>query len=80
MASFTLTFASSTLAEPVKIRCDAYAQEGPMFTFFNFGLDRDSIDSWSERVASFRTKDVRSIVSQRTLNGAVDYVPVLVAC
>ena len=80
MASFTLTFASSTLAEPVEIHCDAYAQEGPMLTFFNFGMDRDSIDSWSERVASFRTRDVRSIVGQQSLVGEVDHVPVLVAC
>ncbi len=80
MASFTLTFASSSLADPVEIHCDAYAQEGPMLTFFNFGLDRDSIDSWSERVASFRTKDVRSIVGQQPLAGALDHVPVLVAC
>lgn len=80
MASFTLTFASSNPADPVEIHCDAFAQEGPMLTFFNFGLDRDSIDSWSERVASFRTKDVRSIVSHQSISGALAQVPVLVAC
>lgn len=34
---------------------DAYQQEGPMTTFFRRGDGRDVIDSWSTRVASFRT-------------------------
>lgn len=37
---------------------DAYQQEGPMTTFFRCGHGRDVIDSWSTRVASFRTNDI----------------------
>lgn len=37
---------------------DAYQQEGPMTTFFRRGDGRDVIDSWSTRVASFRTADL----------------------
>jgi len=40
---------------------DAYQQEGPMTTFFRCGTGRDVIDSWSTRVASFRTADLRVI-------------------
>jgi hypothetical protein len=34
---------------------DAYQQEGPMTTFFRRG------DSWSTRVASFRTADLLAV-------------------
>ena len=37
---------------------DAYQQEGPMTTFFRRAHGRDVIDSWSTRVASFRTADL----------------------
>lgn len=37
---------------------DAYQQEGPMTTFFRRGAGRDVIDSWSTRMASFRTADL----------------------
>jgi hypothetical protein len=37
---------------------DAYQQEGPMTTFFRRGDGRDVIDSWSVRMASFRTADL----------------------
>jgi hypothetical protein len=37
---------------------DAYQQEGPMTTFFRRGDGREVIDSWSTRVASFRTADL----------------------
>jgi len=40
---------------------DAYQQEGPMTTFFRRGDGRDVIDSWSTRVASFRTADLRMV-------------------
>jgi hypothetical protein len=40
---------------------DAYQQEGPMTTFFRRGDGRDVIDSWSVRVASFRTTDLRIV-------------------
>jgi hypothetical protein len=37
---------------------DAYQQEGPMTTFFRRGDGRNVIDSWSTRVASYRTTDL----------------------
>jgi hypothetical protein len=40
---------------------DAYQQEGPMTTFFRRGDGRAVIDSWSTRVASFRTADLMVI-------------------
>lgn len=48
---------------------DAYQQEGPMTTFFRRGDGRDVIDSWSTRVASFRTADL--LVVRRHEEGAV---------
>jgi hypothetical protein len=40
---------------------DAYQQEGPMTTFFRCNEGRGVIDSWSTRVASIRTADLRMI-------------------
>jgi hypothetical protein len=40
---------------------DAYQQEGPMTTFFRSHEGRGVIDSWSTRVASIRTADLRMI-------------------
>jgi hypothetical protein len=40
---------------------DAYQQEGPMTTFFRRGDGRAVIDSWSTRVASFRTADLMAV-------------------
>jgi hypothetical protein len=40
---------------------DAYQQEGPMTTFFRQGDGRDVIDSWSTRMASFRTADLLAV-------------------
>ncbi len=37
---------------------DAYQQEGPMTTFFQTGSGRDVVDTWSTRLASFRTSEV----------------------
>jgi hypothetical protein len=37
---------------------DAYQQEGPMTTFFRRGHGREVIDSWSMRMASYRTADI----------------------
>ncbi|HZA78618.1 MAG TPA: hypothetical protein VE623_19740 [Acidimicrobiales bacterium] len=42
-------------------RADAYQQEGPMTTFFRRGDGREVIDSWSTRVASFRTADLLAV-------------------
>ncbi len=40
---------------------DAYQQEGPMTTFFALRDDRHVIDSWSVRLASYRTADISAI-------------------
>ena len=40
---------------------DAYQQEGPMTTFFAFQENRRVIDSWSVRMASYRTADICAI-------------------
>lgn len=41
---------------------NAYVQEGPLTTFFHSGRSRAAIDSWAERVASFKTTDIRRII------------------
>jgi hypothetical protein len=58
MASFEVTFADRTV---IVDDVDSYAPEGPMTTFFVAGSGRGVLDSWSVRVASFRTVDVVSI-------------------
>ncbi len=40
---------------------DAYQQEGPLTTFFAFTNQREIIDSWSVRLASYRTADITAI-------------------
>src|SRR5438067_74794 len=40
-------------------RASDYVQEGPLTTFFSSARRRSTIDSLSERVASFRTADIR---------------------
>ena len=49
---------------------DAYQQEGPMTTFFRRGDGRDVIDSWSTRVASFRTADLLVVRRHEAAAGA----------
>jgi hypothetical protein len=44
------------------VGANAYQPEGPMTTFFATGSARGTIDSWSVRVASYRTTDIVSIV------------------
>jgi hypothetical protein len=59
MHSFEVTFATgeTTLVEGA----DAYQPEGPLTTFFATGSSRQTIDSWSVRVASYRTADIVSV-------------------
>ena len=40
---------------------DTYQQEGPLTTFFRTDAGRRIIDSWSTRLASFRTAEIRRI-------------------
>ncbi len=52
------------------IGANAYQPEGPMTTFFATGSSRGTIDSWSVRIASYRTNDIVSI--QRSLPTPAD--------
>ncbi len=40
---------------------DAYQQEGQMTTFFCTGSGRQVVDTWSTRLASFRTAEIIAI-------------------
>ena len=40
---------------------DAYQQEGQMTTFFRTGSGRQVVDTWSTRMASFRTSEIIAI-------------------
>ena len=60
MSNFTVKLTDSTTAGVANADC--YTQEGPMTTFFAFGENRATVDSWSRRVASFRTTDITSVV------------------
>jgi len=57
---------------------DAYQQEGPMTTFFRTAGQRRTVDSWSVRVASFRTADiliVRRVEDSAGLGDGIEAVP-----
>ena len=56
---------------------DAYQQEGPMTTFFRRGDGRDVIDSWSTRMASFRTADLMVVRRRDSLAAVAGNVHVL---
>ncbi len=43
------------------VGADAYQQEGTLTTFFAIEGDRQVIDSWSRRIASFRTVEIAAI-------------------
>lgn len=59
MARFTITLADDRTE--IIDHADAYQQEGPLTTFFAFSAGREVIDSWSSRLASFRTADVMAV-------------------
>ena len=56
---YDVTLTDGTQTE---VRASGYVQEGPLTTFFSSARRRSTIDSLSERVASFRTADIRRIV------------------
>ena len=53
---------------------DAYQQEGQMTTFFQHGAGRQVIDTWSTRLASFRTTEILAI---RRVEAAAELAPAL---
>ncbi len=58
METFTIALADGSTAQ---LSCDAYQQEGSLTTFFSVDSGRQVIDSWSVRLASYRTNDIVSI-------------------
>ena len=54
---------------------DAYQQEGPMTTFFLRADGRDVIDSWSTRMASFRTADLVAVRRREAVVAAAATAP-----
>ncbi len=71
MARFTVSLTDQT-TELIP-GADAYKQEGSMTTFFALAEGRETIDSWSRRVASYRTAD---IVAVRTRAEAINAEPI----
>lgn len=65
VASFEVTLKDRTIE--VVEHADAYQQEGPMTTFFATASDRQVVDCWSTRLASFRTSEILIV---RRLTGA----------
>lgn len=59
MTAFSVQFADDRTEHIDDV--DAYQQEGPLTTFFQTGSQRRIIDSWSTRVASFRTADIVTV-------------------
>lgn len=64
MASYEVTLQDGT-SERIDA-ADAYRQEGPMTTFFRTDGDRQVVDCWSTRLASFRTSDLVIIRRRET--------------
>lgn len=64
MASYEVTLKDGT-SERIE-DADAYRQEGPMTTFFQHDGDRQVVDCWSTRLASFRTTEIMIIRRRET--------------
>lgn len=62
MARFTVSLTDQT-TELIP-GADAYKQEGSMTTFFALAEGRETIDSWSSRIASYRTADIVAVRSR----------------
>lgn len=56
MSSYQVTLKDRTM-ERIE-GADAYQQEGQMTTFFCTASGRNVVDTWSTRIASFRTSEV----------------------
>jgi hypothetical protein len=59
MSSYRITLQDRSTEEIEDV--DAYQQEGQMTTFFRTGSDRQVVDTWSTRMASFRTSEILAI-------------------
>lgn len=59
MSSYRITLKDRTTEQIDD--ADAYQQEGQMTTFFRLGEGRHVVDTWSIRMASFRTSEILAI-------------------
>lgn len=59
MSSYRITLKDRTTEDIDD--ADAYQQEGQMTTFFCTGSGRQVVDTWSTRLASFRTAEIIAI-------------------
>jgi hypothetical protein len=59
MSSYRITLKDRTVEEITD--ADAYQQEGQMTTFFRTGTGRQVVDTWSTRLASFKTSEILAI-------------------
>ncbi len=59
MTLFAVTLSDNTI--DIIENADAYQQEGPMTTFFSFREGGKIVDSWSKRLASYRTSTIVAI-------------------
>ena len=75
MSSYRITLKDHTTEEIDD--ADAYQQEGQMTTFFRTGSGRNVVDTWSTRMASFRTSEILAI---RRVETALADVRTLAAC
>ncbi len=66
MALFAVTLTDQTT--DVVEGADAYQLEGPLTTFFAFCGNRHVVDSWSVRLASYRTADIVAIRRSAEVN------------
>lgn len=72
MTTFQITLMDRSTEEIAG--ADAYQQEGQMTTFFRTASGRDVLDTWSTRIASFRTSEVvviRRLETDAALMGQV---------
>ncbi len=67
MPMFEVTLKDRTV-ERVE-HADAYQQEGQMTTFFRTGSQRATVDTWSTRIASYRTSELVIIRRIETCEG-----------
>jgi len=58
VSAFEITFSDRV---EVIDDADSYQLEGPLTTFFRSEHGRSTLDSWSIRLASYRSSDVRAV-------------------
>lgn len=69
MSSYRITLKDRTTEDIDD--ADAYQQEGQMTTFFRTGSGRQVVDTWSIRMASFRTTEILAIRRVESAESAV---------